>query len=108
MEGLSCGKPSPQAWEILQNEIDTSFSCVDVISALGMRILGNPLGTDERIVSGEAGSVTTGLLYTLMTDPKLAYVRVGLHLMASTKVVLINTEDYSEENNYREMVRYIS
>jgi len=104
MAGLSCGEPSPQAWEILRNEIDTSFSCDDVISALGMRILGNPLGTDERIVSGEAGSVTTGLLYTLMTDPKLADVREGLQLTAGAKVVLINTEGDTDKKNYREVV----
>src|SRR5690625_7616434 len=103
MAGLSCGEPSPQAWEILRNEIDTSFSCDDVISALGMRILGNPLGTDERIVSGEAGSVTTGLLYTLMTDPKLADVREGLQLTAVAKVVVLIKEGDTQQKKARDI-----
>src|SRR5690625_4969 len=104
MAGLSCGEPSPQAWEILRNEIDTSFSCDDVISALGMRILGNPLGTDERIVSGEAGSVTTGLLYILMTHPNLAEIREKLNLTKDAKVVLINTEGDTDREHYLEVV----
>ena len=33
-----------------------------------MRILGNPLKGDKRVVSGESGAVTTGLLYEIMKN----------------------------------------
>src|SRR5690625_3136677 len=104
MAGLSCGEPSPQAWEILRNEIDVSFSCDDSISALGLRILGNPLDNDERIISGEAGSVTAGLLYILMTHPNLAEIREKLNLTKDAKVVLINTEGDTDREHYLEVV----
>src|SRR5699024_7394405 len=46
MARLSCGEPNPQAWKILKEYVDVSFSCDDQVSALGMRHLGNPLGSD--------------------------------------------------------------
>src|SRR5690625_5617067 len=38
MAGLFCGGTSPQAWEILRNEIYTSFSFVSLKSVLHIRI----------------------------------------------------------------------
>lgn len=104
MAGLSCGEPNPEAWKILKNYIDLSISCDDRVSALGMRILGNPLEGDQRIISGEAGSVTTGLLYLLMTDPFYENVRRKLKLNESANIILINTEGDTDEAHYREVV----
>jgi diaminopropionate ammonia-lyase len=74
MAGLSCGVPNPIAWEIIRNFADGFFSCDDVLTANGMRILGNPLGNDPRVVSGESGAVGTGLIDEIMnavwTSPK--------------------------------------
>ncbi|MHA6259433.1 diaminopropionate ammonia-lyase [Sporosarcina sp. CAU 1771] len=104
MAGLSCGEPSPGAWEILKNYSDASFSCDDKIAALGMRVLGNPLKQDAPIISGESGAVTAGLLYYLMTNNDSIEVRKQLGLDENSTVLLINTEGDTDEENYRKVV----
>jgi len=68
MAGLSCGKPSQTAWEILKTGADAFVVCIDEIAKIGMRILGNPMGKDTRIISGESGAVTLGLVYSLLHE----------------------------------------
>ena len=45
------------------------MSCPDWVTARGMRTLGAPEKGDPRVISGESGAVTTGLVETLMLDP---------------------------------------
>lgn len=104
MAGLSCGEPNPQAWEILKGHVDASVSCDDRVSALGMRVLGNPIGNDKRVISGEAGSVTIGLLYCLLRDPQYRDFRDELQLNEHANIVMINTEGDTDEEHYREVV----
>ena len=66
MAGLSCGVPNPISWEIIRNFADGFFSCSDVLPANGMRILGNPLADDPRVVAGESGAVGIGLIDEIM------------------------------------------
>ena len=43
----------------------TAFvSCPDWVTARGMRTLGAPVKGDPRVISGESGAVTTGLVET--------------------------------------------
>ena len=102
MAGLACGEPNSTAWRILRKYATASFSCHDAISALGMRILGNPLPGDPRVISGESGSVTTGLLYSLQKDFLEGRKLLGLN--KSSRVVLINTEGDTDPNHYLEVV----
>ena len=62
MAGLACGVANPVAWEILQHWVTVFAACEDRVTARGMRILGNPLRGDPRIVAGESGAVGLGLL----------------------------------------------
>ena len=62
MAGLACGEPNIIGWEVLKSCSKVFVSCPDWVAAKGMRILGNPLKEDKRVVSGESGAVTTGLL----------------------------------------------
>lgn len=45
-----------------------------------MRILGHPLKSDQRIVSGESGAVSAGLLYCLARDRRFEQVKEKLGL----------------------------
>ncbi len=104
MAGLSCGVPNPISWEIIRHFADGFFSCDDVLSADGMRILGNPLGNDERIVSGESGAIGTGLTDELMKrQPELAK-QIGLG--ESSDVLVFSTEGDTDTKNYRDIVWY--
>ncbi len=104
MAGLACGEPNPIAWELLRDYADAFVSCPDYIAAQGMRILGNPLGNDARIISGESGAVTTGLLDRIMRDERLRTVRERLQLDEHSRVLLFSTEGDTDSQAYRRIV----
>lgn len=80
MAGLACGEPNPVAWDILARYTHTFVSLPDWVAARGMRILGNPLPGDERVVSGESGAVTTGLLSLLCRNGRFSGLTEALEL----------------------------
>lgn len=104
MAGLSCGEPNPVAWNILKEVSNYFLSCTDSISAKGMRVLGNPIPKDPKIIGGASGSLSMGVLYELMKNERLESVKRELELNDSSKVLIINTEGDTDPENYREMV----
>jgi diaminopropionate ammonia-lyase len=104
MAGLACGEPNPAAWRLLRDYADMYISCPDTVAAKGMRMLGNPLGNDPAVISGESGAVTAGLLDHLMTDPALAEAKARLCLDSSSHVLLISTEGDTDPARYRDVV----
>ncbi len=104
MAGLSCGVPNPLSWEIIKNIADGFFSVDDTLTANGMRILGNPLQGDPRVVAGESGAVGTGLVDEIMRNlPDLAK-KIGLN--GRSVVLTFSTEGDTDTQNYREVVWY--
>ena len=69
-----------------------------------MRILGNPLKEDKRVVSGESGAVTTGLIYEIMKNDAYKELREKLELNEDSKVLLFSTEGDTDPEKYREIV----
>ena len=104
MAGLACGEPSPPAWELLRDYSEMFFSCPDWVAANGMRLLGNPLAEDPRIISGESGAVTAGLLAALLTADSLRDARAALRLGRNSRVLLFSTEGATDPENYRRIV----
>jgi diaminopropionate ammonia-lyase len=104
MAGLACGEPNPIAWEILDNYSDMFISCPDDVAAKGMRMLGNPLGNDARIISGESGAVTTGMLSYILQDEKLQEMKDILQIGRDSKILLFSTEGDTDPENYRRIV----
>ena len=104
MAGLSCGEPSPIAWEILKDYADHFVSVPEWVAAKGMRILGNPLDDDPRVVSGESGAVTTGLVAELMQNRSLDYLRDRIGLGKDSRILCISTEGDTDRTNYRRVV----
>lgn len=104
MAGLACGEPNPFGWNILRTSSDYFFSCNDKISALGMRILGNPIDSDPKIISGESGSVPLGLLHELSRNTSMEQIKKKLELDQSSNVLIINTEGDTDPENYRKAV----
>ena len=104
MAGLACGEPCPIAWEILSVCARNFLSVPDCIAAQGMRILGNPLGSDPRIISGESGAVTTGLAAEVMLREQLAPLREQLGLGRDSVILCISTEGDTDRENYRSIV----
>ena len=92
MAGLACGEPSPVAWDILKAYIKVSVCCAEEVAATGMRVLGNPLEMDPRIIAGESGAAPAGCFYTIMIDSNYQDLKEALQLNTTSRVLLINTE----------------
>ena len=104
MAGLACGKPSQIGWEILKTGTDAFIVCSDEIARRGMRILGNPSGDDKRVISGESGAVTLGLVYELFSNAKYRDIKDKLHLKSDAKILLFSTEGDTDPEHYRKVV----
>ncbi len=104
MAGLACGEPSTVSYRIIDSYADAFVSCSDEVSAEGMRVLGNPMGSDRRVVSGESGAVGAGLLREIMRNPALAPLREKLGFNSESRVLLISTEGDTDRENYRRIV----
>lgn len=103
MAGLACGEANTVSWDILKNHVDVFASCPDWVSANGTRIYSAPVRGDERVISGESGSVTLGLLHAVMTMPEYKDLKEALKLDADSKVLLVSSEGDTDPQRYREI-----
>ena len=71
-----------------------------------MRVLGNPLQGDERIISGESGAINMGVLYALMTsaDADISAIKDKMGLDKNSIVLLFSTEGDTNPERYRRIV----
>jgi diaminopropionate ammonia-lyase len=104
MAGLSCGTPSKLAFDILNNLSDFFIKCSDDVTEKGMQILGRQEFGDARIISGESGAVTTGLIYYLLADGNYKSAAEELQLNKNSKILLISTEGDTDQENYKKIV----
>ncbi len=104
MAGLACGEVNTIAWEVLKNHAFGFASCPDWVAANGMRILSSPIKGDCRVISGESGAVTTGLLYEIMTNDEFSSLRKELKLDKDSKVLIFSTEGDTDPDMYRKIV----
>ena len=105
MAGLACGEPCPPAWEILRSTARYYLAGPDYAAETGMRLLGQPLGNDPRIVSGESGASAFGFAAELMTDPELVELRQELGLSSASRVLFFSTEGDTDPENYRKILK---
>ena len=104
MAGLACGEPNPLGWEVLRNCASQFISCQDAVSALGMRVLGNPPGHDPRVISGESGAVGLGVLAAVHYHPQRDALMNKLQQDSHSVVLIISTEGDTDVKHYREIV----
>lgn len=104
MAGLACGEPNTDAFRLLRQYSKGAFSCNDNIAALGMRVYGNPLKDDPRIISGESGAVTLGLLYHLRKLAEDPVFSTEILLDSNSRILLISTEGDTDPATYQKVV----
>ena len=104
MAGLACGEPCSIGWNVLANCADHFISCPDYAAAQGMRLLGNPVGQDDRVISGESGAACVGCVAEIMTNPTLASIKKTLGLDETSRVLFFSTEGDTDRENYRAIV----
>ena len=104
MAGLACGEPCTTAWEILKDHADNFISMPDRCAARGMRVLGNPLPGDDRVVSGESGASGVGAVLELLMESGMEEERRILGLDEHSVVLCFSTEGDTDRENYRKIV----
>lgn len=104
MAGLACGEPCVIGWNVLKDYADNFLSVPDYIAAKGMRVLGNPAGNDPRVISGESGAVTVGLVVEIFQNQELGWLKDMLKLDEHSKILCISTEGDTDKENYRKVV----
>jgi diaminopropionate ammonia-lyase len=105
MAGLACGEPSSLAWGILRDFSDAFVVCPDDIAMLGMRTLGNPGPGDEKIISGESGAVTLGLLVEILRNPEHDDLKQALGIHTTSDILVFSTEGDTDPGMYAKIVR---
>lgn len=104
MAGLACGEPCSIGWNVLRSYADNFISCPDYTAAKGMRILGNPAGSDTKVVSGESGAAAFGCVAEIMSNPDLSAMKEKLKLNGESRVLFFNTEGDTDRENYKAVV----
>ena len=104
MAGLCCGEPCRMAMRMLEKQADWFLTVEDQAAVLGMRTLASPPGNDPKIVSGESGAASTGLLVQLMRDPEQKALREKMGLGSHSRVLLLSTEGATDRENYARVV----
>jgi len=104
MAGLACGKPNVIAWKVLRDYADFFTSCSDIIAAKGMRILGNPLLNDPKIISGESGAVSLGLLVEILENDLYSDLKEKMNLSEESQILVFSTEGDTDPDHYRKVV----
>lgn len=93
MAGLSCGEPSPIAWEILAEEASDYLAIPDALVAPTMRRLARPLDGDPVIHAGESAVAGLAALIAACQDKDLSG-KLGLD--ATSRVLLIGSEGVTD------------
>ena len=104
MAGLCCGEPCPIAWNVLRDHADYFVSMPDYVAAEGMRILGNPLPGDPRVISGESGAAGLGFIAEVLRNPELADLKEQLQLNQDSRILCFSTEGDTDKENYLRIV----
>ena len=104
MAGLCCGEPCSIGWQQLAAYADNFVAMPDKAAALGMRVLGNPVGNDAAVVSGESGAAGLGLAVAALRERDLAQLKGSLQLDAESVILCISTEGATDVANYRRIM----
>lgn len=102
MAGLNCATPCEIAWKILRRYCADSATISDDIAADAMRQLANPLGDDEKIISGESGCAGFALANAVLNSPEL---RRALEIDENSIIFVINTEGATDPDNYEKILQ---
>ncbi|MFL0165008.1 diaminopropionate ammonia-lyase [Candidatus Clostridium helianthi] len=104
MAGLACGEPCRIGYEVLRDYSDNFVSCPDYVTAKGMRVMGNPVESDKKVISGESGAVTIGLIAEIFENKDLQWLKEELKLDENSRILCFSTEGNTDKESYRDIV----
>ena len=104
MAGLACGEPCRTALSMLEETAENFVTITDRVSARAMRMLGNSLPGDDRVVSGESGASGFGAFVQLVREGSPEEWRETVGLDENAVVLCFSTEADTDQGNYRRVV----
>jgi diaminopropionate ammonia-lyase len=102
MAGLSCGEPSPLAWEVLAGEVSDFLAIDDALIPPTIRRLARPKGSDPVIEAGESGVAGLAALIEAAGSTEM---RKKLGLDDQSRVLLIGSEGVTDPDIFAEIMR---
>jgi diaminopropionate ammonia-lyase len=93
MAGLSCGEPSPLAWEVLDSEVSDFLVIEDRLIPPLIRRLARPAGRDPAIEAGESGVAGLAALIAAAGSTEM---RRLLALDEASRVLVIGSEGVTD------------
>ena len=102
--GLNVPTPSLTSWPTLRSEVDVFLAIEDERVEDAMRHLYHPLGSDEKIISGESGAAGLAGMIALFGADQLETIRDTLGLNAESTVLVISTEGDTDPEFFRHIV----
>jgi len=101
MGGMSCGEVSLVPWEILKNSVKYCMSLPDDDIANTMRMLGNAVFSDEKIIAGENSAPGVISLIASCEDEK---IKNKIQLNEKSNILLIGCEGDTDQEMYQKLV----
>lgn len=104
MAGLACGEPNTFGLKVLLDYADNFISATDEFAAYGMRVFGNPKGTDKKIISGESGAASFGVISKILSSDKYKDIKEELKIDENSVILFVSTEGDTDKENYKKVV----
>lgn len=102
MAGLSCGEPSPLAWQVLREEVADFMTIPESLVGPAMRLAARPIDSDPAITAGE--SAVCGLA-AVIASARQPILRKALGLSTHSRVLLIGSEGITDAEIYGMIMR---
>ncbi|NLY19842.1 MAG: diaminopropionate ammonia-lyase [Tissierellia bacterium] len=104
MAGLACGEPNTVGLKVLLDYATHFISASDEFAAHGMRVLGNPLGEDKKVISGESGAAAFGAISKVLSNEEYKDIKEELGLNEDSVLLFVSTEGDTDKQNYKDIV----
>ena len=104
MAGLNCGTPSLSAWDIIKNGADISIKIDDIYSKKAIRQLYDPVGSDQRVISGESGAGGLAGFISIMTEEKFRPLKKELNIHEGTNILFVSTEGATDLDMFNQII----
>ena len=101
MAGLNCGTPCGITWPTIRDRASFYCACTDEVSKDAMRELACFPNEKERVVAGECGAVTYGILKEIIKDDSM---KREMGINEESIILLISTEGDTDPEEYATIV----
>lgn len=101
MAGLSCGEPSPLAWQILSEEAYDYVTLDEDLVAPTMKLLAEPFAGDSPIEAGESAVAGLAALIAICASDDM---REALGIDQDSRVLAIGSEGITDPEVYQKML----